>query len=87
MRRAILMALAIAALSPAIAPANRAVASERAAVTQNGPGVRMADFLDAYPPALIDGQPPQGGSEVGLIVQSGPKTRDVFEFSNLKVTN
>ena len=37
--------------------------------------------------ALINGQPPQGGSEVGLIVQSGPKTRDVYEFSNLKITN
>lgn len=37
--------------------------------------------------ALIDGQPPQGGSEVGLMVQSGPKTRDVYEFSNLKITN
>jgi hypothetical protein len=37
--------------------------------------------------AVIDGQPPQGGGEVGVIAQSGPRTRNVYAFSNLKVTN
>lgn len=37
--------------------------------------------------ALINGQPPPGGGEIGVIAQSGPRTRDVYEFSNLKVAN
>jgi hypothetical protein len=45
MHRAILTALAIAALLPVTAPANHAEASERAAVTQDGRSVRMVDFV------------------------------------------
>jgi hypothetical protein len=35
----------------------------------------------------IGGQPPQGGGQIGVTAQAGPKTRDVYEFTNLKVTN
>jgi len=45
MHRAILTALAIAALSPTIALTNPAVASERTAVTPDGRSVRTVDFV------------------------------------------
>jgi hypothetical protein len=44
-------------------------------------------YINGTQVGTINGQPPQGGSEIGLTAQSGPKTRDIYEFSNLKVTN
>jgi hypothetical protein len=37
--------------------------------------------------SVITGQPPQGGSEIGVIAESGPGTRDVWALLNLKITN
>lgn len=44
-------------------------------------------YINGIQVGTIAGQPPQGGGEVGVTAQAGPKTRDVYEFSNLKVTN
>ncbi len=44
-------------------------------------------YINGTQVGSITGQPPQGGGEIGLAAQAGPKTRDVYEFSNLKVTN
>jgi hypothetical protein len=44
-------------------------------------------YINGTQVASINGQPPQGGGEIGVTAQSGPNTRDVYEFSNLKVTN
>jgi hypothetical protein len=41
-------------------------------------GVQVANFT---------GQPPPRGGYVGLTAGSGPNTRDVYEFTNFKVTN
>jgi hypothetical protein len=37
--------------------------------------------------AVISGQPPQGGGEFAIMALSGPATRDIYAFSNLKITN
>lgn len=44
-------------------------------------------YINGTQVGSITGQPPQGGGEIGVTAQSGPNTRDVYEFSNLKVTN
>ena len=44
-------------------------------------------YINGTQVGSITGQPPQGGGEVGLTAQSGPSTRDVYAFSNFKVTN
>jgi hypothetical protein len=50
-------------------------------------GTSATLYINDKQVAFINGQPPQGGSEIGLIADSGPRTRDVYQFSNLKVTN
>jgi hypothetical protein len=50
-------------------------------------GNQATFFVNDTQVATITGQPPQGGGEVGLIANSGPGSRSVFEFANLKVTN
>ncbi len=44
-------------------------------------------YINGTQVGSITGQPPQGGGEIGLTAQAGPNTRDIYEFSNLKVTN
>jgi hypothetical protein len=44
-------------------------------------------YINGTQVGSITGQPPQGGGEVGVTAQSGPNTRDVYEFANFKVTN
>jgi hypothetical protein len=44
-------------------------------------------FVNGTQVATINGQPPQGGGEIGLVADSGPASRAVFQFANLKVTN
>jgi hypothetical protein len=44
-------------------------------------------YINGTKLGTINGQPPQGGGEIGITAQAGPKTRDVYEFSNLKITN
>lgn len=50
-------------------------------------GTQAMLFINDKQVGVVDGQPPQGGGEIGLIAQSGPRTRNLYEFSNLKVTN
>jgi hypothetical protein len=50
-------------------------------------GNQATFFVNDTQVGTISGQPPQGGGEIGLLVDSGPKSRAVFEFANLKVTN
>jgi hypothetical protein len=50
-------------------------------------GTQATLYINDKQVAIINGQPPQGGSEIGLVASSGPRTRDVYQFSNLKVTN
>lgn len=50
-------------------------------------GNQATFFINNTQVATITGQPPQGGGEIGLVTDSGPKSRAVFEFANLKVTN
>jgi hypothetical protein len=44
-------------------------------------------YINGVQVANITGQPPPRGGYVGLTAQSGPNTRDVYEFTNFKVTN
>jgi len=44
-------------------------------------------FVNDKQIAVISGQPPQGGGEIGFMALSGPATRDVYAFSHLKITN
>ncbi len=50
-------------------------------------GNQATFFVNDTQVGTITGQPPQGGGEIGLAANSGPKSQSVFEFSNLKVTN
>jgi hypothetical protein len=50
-------------------------------------GNQATFFVNDTQVATINGQPPQGGGEIALCADSGPKSRSVFEFGNLKVTN
>jgi hypothetical protein len=44
-------------------------------------------YINGIQVANITGEPPPRGGYVGLTAQSGPNTRDVYEFTNFKVTN
>ncbi len=44
-------------------------------------------YINGIQVAYITGQPPPRGGFVGLTAQSGPNTRDVYEFTNFKITN
>ncbi len=44
-------------------------------------------YINGIQVAYFTGQPPPGGGDVGLTAQSGPNTRDVYAFSNFKITN
>jgi hypothetical protein len=44
-------------------------------------------YINGIQVANITGQAPSRGGYVGLSAQAGPNTRDVYEFTNFKVTN
>jgi hypothetical protein len=50
-------------------------------------GSQATFFVNGTQVATINGQPPQGGGEIGLVADSGPGSRAVFQFANLKITN
>jgi hypothetical protein len=50
-------------------------------------GSRAILYINGVQVANIIGQPPPRGGYIGLTAQSGPNTRDVFEFTNFKVTD
>jgi hypothetical protein len=44
-------------------------------------------YINGVQVANITGQPPPRGGDVGLTAQSGPNTRDVYAFTNFRVTD
>jgi hypothetical protein len=49
-------------------------------------GDKATLYINGKELATIKGQPPQGGSFIGMRADSPPQSQDVWEFSDLKVT-